>query len=448
MTLLPSGPALSTLPNAFAAACKLSRTEAELFERCRDALVRRFGNQHIWLRIAGPSINLPRVGSTDGFETAEEVASLASGETQVTILAESEIAAELRKVALPLALGLSVVLELRSVLLERQGALDDAAFQLRALRQVARLLSSVHSSEETEQLILDFMAEVFFAWWAALYRARGGDGEYRASAYRALRDRGTPNPIPQIQLDAALPPGSAVSSCEDVAIASLVPEGTELLVPIDAGAERMALMVLGPRISGKAYGRAEHELAGTLSFAAAIALKNAELVEQLHSAATTDQLTGLLNRRAVEERLQAELSRATRHQLRTTVILIDLDNFKAINDTHGHAAGDSTLVEIAGLLRQQVRSLDVVGRLGGDEFLVILPWTSSEEAMIFVQRLQRAMSERAAQLVEPAVKTLSLGIAEAPRHGRTVTSLLAAADAALYKAKRGGRNSAEVADTV
>ncbi|MGH7586054.1 MAG: hypothetical protein ACREMH_07390, partial [Gemmatimonadales bacterium] len=79
MTLLPSGPALSTLPNAFAAACKLSRSEAELFERCRDALVRRFGNQRIWLRIAGPSINLPRVGSTEGFEEAEEVASLASG---------------------------------------------------------------------------------------------------------------------------------------------------------------------------------------------------------------------------------------------------------------------------------------------------------------------------------------------------------------------------------
>jgi diguanylate cyclase (GGDEF)-like protein len=231
-----------------------------------------------------------------------------------------------------------------------------------------------------------------------------------------------------------------------VAIAALVPEGTELLVPIDAGAERMALMVLGPRISGKAYGRAEHELAGTLSFAAAIALKNAELVEQLHSAATTDQLTGLLNRRAIEERLQAELSRATRHQLKTTIILIDLDRFKDINDTLGHAAGDRTLVEIAGLLRQQCRSLDVVGRLGGDEFLVILPWTSSEEAMTFVQRLQGAMAERAAQLREPGVQSLSLGIAEAPRHGRTVSSLLAAADTALYKAKRGGRNAAEVAD--
>ena len=79
----------------------------------------------------------------------------------------------MRAVAMPLALGLSVVLELRSILLERQAALDDAVFQLRALRQVARLLSSVHSIEDTEQLILDFMAEVFFAWWACLYRPEG-----------------------------------------------------------------------------------------------------------------------------------------------------------------------------------------------------------------------------------------------------------------------------------
>ena len=83
------------------------------------------------------------------------------------------IAGDLRGVALPLVMALSVVIELRTILIERQAALDDAGFQLRALRQVARLLSSVHSTEETEQLVLDFMAEVFFAWWACLYRPDG-----------------------------------------------------------------------------------------------------------------------------------------------------------------------------------------------------------------------------------------------------------------------------------
>jgi len=162
--------ALATLPSAFAAACRLSRTEGELFERCRVALVRRFQSELIWLSLVSPSDQMPRVGPQNGFDGAQEVARLSSGETEVLIHADPSAAGQMRAVAMPLALGLSVVLELRSILLERQAALDDAVFQLRALRQVARLLSSVHSIEDTEQLILDFMAEVFFAWWACLYR--------------------------------------------------------------------------------------------------------------------------------------------------------------------------------------------------------------------------------------------------------------------------------------
>ena len=164
-------------------------------------------------------------------------------------------------------------------------------------------------------------------------------------------------------------------------------------MPLDAGAERMAVLVLGSRISDKLYGRAELELAGTLSFAAAIALKNSELVEQLHSAATTDELTGLYNRRALEERLAAEISRSLRHQLHTSVLLLDLDRFKVVNDTMGHAAGDRLLIQIARILRQQCRALDVVGRLGGDEFLVILPMTKPAEAQVFVARVQNSLRE-------------------------------------------------------
>ena len=137
------------------------------------------------------------------------MARLGSGETEVVIHADPAVAGEMRAVAMPLALGLSVVLELRSILLERQAALDDAVFQLRALRQVARLLSSVHSIEDTEQLILDFMAEVFFAWWACLYRPEGE--VYAPKVFRSLNDRLRPAPIDQAALDRALPPGSAAT---------------------------------------------------------------------------------------------------------------------------------------------------------------------------------------------------------------------------------------------
>ena len=105
------------------------------------------------------------------------------------------------------------------------------------------------------------------------------------------------------------------------------------------------------------------------------------------NAATTDELTGLLNRRAMEERLEAETARALRHQLRTSVVLFDIDRFKLVNDSLGHPAGDRMLVLIAELLRAQCRTLDAVGRFGGDEFLVILPMTSPEESMAFVTRL-------------------------------------------------------------
>jgi diguanylate cyclase (GGDEF)-like protein len=437
-------PSLATLPSAFAAACRLSRTDGELFERCRVALVRRFQSERIWFDLVSPAEALPRLGPASGSEDALEIARLASGETEVVISADPVVAGDMRPVAMSLALGLSVVLELRSILLERQAALDDAVFQLRALRQVARLLSSVHSTEETEQLILDFMAEVFFAWWACLYRPEANN--YTPSVFRSLNDRLRPAPIDRAALNEALPPGSAATGADDSRLTDLVGPGAELVVPLDAGPERMAVLVLGSRISDKLYGRAESELAGTLSFAAAIALKNSELVEQLHSAATTDELTGLLNRRALEERLAAEISRSLRHQLHTSVLLLDLDRFKIVNDTMGHAAGDRLLVQVGNVLRRQCRALDVVGRLGGDEFLVILPMTRPVEAQVFVARVQSSLREIEKTNPEFGACTLSMGIAESPHHGTTVSSVLAAADNALYRAKRGGRNTVEVAE--
>jgi diguanylate cyclase (GGDEF)-like protein len=444
MTVSPSTSLLSHLPSAFAAACRSARTDGELFERCRTFLVQRFLSEKIWFVITGPAAPIPRVGPVDGYDQAVQVAKLSTGATEVAVFADPVIAGDLRGVALPLVMALSVVIEMRTILIERQAALDDAGFQLRALRQVARLLSSVHSTEETEQLVLDFMAEVFFAWWACLYRADGT--HYHPKVYRSLNDRRRPAPIERTTLDGKIPAGSAALSAQEVGVAQLVGPGAELVVPLDAGAERMAVLVLGPRISDKPYARAELELAGTLSFAAAIALKNSELVEQLQSAASTDELTGLYNRRALEERLAAEISRSLRHQLNTTALLLDLDFFKKVNDDMGHAAGDRMLVQVAEVLRRECRTLDVCGRLGGDEFLVILPMTKPEEAMVFVSRLQSGLARLEEMHAEFGRCTASFGLAECPRLGTSVTSVLAAADAALYRAKRSGRNAVAIAE--
>ncbi len=444
MDASPTPMALASLPGAFAQACRTATSDTELFERCRDALVQRFGSERIWIQVHSPGATVPLLPPPDWLPGAREVIRLSSGQTQLAILAEPATAAEMGGHATPIALGLSVMLELHGVLRERQGQLDDAVFQLRALRQVARLLSSVHSGEETENLVLDFMAEVFFCWWACLYRPLGE--VYIPKVVRSLRGSMSLAPVPRDQLEHALPNDSPVAPASDAAIARLFPPTTQMVVSLEAGAERLAVLALGPRLHQQEFGPSESDLAGTLAFAAAIALKNAQLVEQLQSAASTDPLTGLSNRRAMEERLAAELSRTHRHQIRTSVVTIDVDRFKTVNDTLGHAAGDRLLVAIAGAIRSQCRSLDAVGRMGGDEFLVLLPMTTAEEAQVFAGRVQRAVSKVHKSHPEFGQPSLSLGIAEAPRHGTTPDAILGAADAALYKAKRSGRDAVQLAE--
>lgn len=441
---LPARPSITDgLTSAFAAACNTARTEVELYERCRMALAQTLGFDAIWLTVSAPS-GSSRVGP-EQLDVAEavELFRTRSGETELALHVLPPVPEGIRSAALPICFGLGVALELRTVLLERQAALDDASFQLRALRQVVRLLSSVHSTAESEHLTVDFMGEVFFASWAALYRVE--ESHYVPHRTRSQNDQVRFEPIGTQALDRALPPGAPVTPPGEVSLTGLLPASTQMVVPLDAGGERLALVLLGPRINGKPYGRPERELCQTVALASAITLKNAELVERLHSAATTDGLTGLLNRRATEERLEAELSRSSRHQVRTCVALIDLDRFKLINDTLGHAAGDRYLVHVGDLLRRHIRALDIAGRLGGDEFLVILPMTSAPEGRVFVERFRAALEAFNQTHPEFGMSTVSIGVAEAPRDGATVAALLAAADAALYRAKGAGRNAVESA---
>lgn len=433
---------LHGLPTAFAEACRLARTEAELFERCRSALVRHFGNDRVWLTVSTGTGEPQRIGPPDLPGAEIEVACFTAGLVQVAVAAEADLAAQLRSVAAPLAFSLTVLVELRGILLERQSSLDDASFQLRALRQVSRLLASAHSVQRTEELVLDFMAEVFQTRWAALYRPKGE--AYAVPQQRSFDGRLVHRSVPRDALDAAVPAGASTPGSSP-ALRGLVDPDAQLVVPMDAGQERVAVLVLGPRADNRAFGRAESELALTVAVASAISLRNAELVEELHSAATTDALTGLMNRRAIEERLREELQRGERHHLITSIVLVDLDRFKAVNDTLGHAAGDRLLRLISQVLRREARALDVVGRLGGDEFIAILPMTTAAEARIFAGRVQASLGELQTVHPEIGVASASFGIAQAPLHGHAPSVLLAAADLALYKAKHAGRNTVEVA---
>jgi diguanylate cyclase (GGDEF)-like protein len=157
---------------------------------------------------------------------------------------------------------------------------------------------------------------------------------------------------------------------------------------------------------------------------------------------TLDPVTGVSNRATVLNQLEAHFELARRHHRALSVILVDLDWFKRVNDTHGHQAGDQALEAFGGLLLRRLRGSDPVGRLGGDEFLAVLPETSAVLALIAAEDLRKALAEQPLGCEDgpPIQLTCSLGVAELKTGDSDSGALLARADAALYGAKAAGRN--------
>lgn len=169
------------------------------------------------------------------------------------------------------------------------------------------------------------------------------------------------------------------------------------------------------------------------------------LVKELKAIAATDALTGIANRRAVTQSLDQRFAHAVRHDSDLAIIAIDLDGFKKLNDTAGHPAGDRVLMQVARVLSANARASDVPGRIGGDEFIAVLPDTDADEAMQAARRIQAdfdlGFADLAGRLGYPDKVTISVGVATRIQAGiSTATDLLAAADRALYRAKDAGRS--------
>jgi diguanylate cyclase (GGDEF)-like protein len=158
--------------------------------------------------------------------------------------------------------------------------------------------------------------------------------------------------------------------------------------------------------------------------------------------AAHDGLTGLLNRRALEEVLSRELKASTRYRASACLILIDVDFFKRVNDLFGHVGGDAVLKSVAAMIQQAVRDTDSVGRYGGEEFGIVLPHTDLDRAAVLAERLRNQIEQHEFDVDGGCVRiTVSMGIAQIQdRTISTVPEWMAAADAALYEAKGGGRN--------
>ena len=185
------------------------------------------------------------------------------------------------------------------------------------------------------------------------------------------------------------------------------------------------------------FDEVEFELAQRFGDAAALALHNAQTRARLEHQALTDSLTGLYNHRHFHDRLRAELTRISRTRDTVAVLMVDLDDFKRVNDVYGHGEGDQVLVSVADLLRTSVRGSDVVSRVGGEEFAIIMPSCGHEHALGLAERIANSLST--AGLTPTGRLTFSGGIAEAPAHAMNPRELAACAETSMMAAKaRGG----------
>jgi diguanylate cyclase (GGDEF)-like protein len=191
-----------------------------------------------------------------------------------------------------------------------------------------------------------------------------------------------------------------------------------------------------------AFGPDEQRVLEAIGAQAAVAIQNARLYEL----ATVDGLTGLYVRRYFDSRLKEEIERAKRFGAPFSVVMCDVDNFKALNDTHGHQVGDRVLREVAQVLRRNMRGVDIAARYGGEEFAFILPRTAIVDAHVVAERIRTDLTEAGVSEGDKILRvTASFGVACYPESGEgDAAAIIARADTALYRAKATGKNRVEL----
>ena len=196
---------------------------------------------------------------------------------------------------------------------------------------------------------------------------------------------------------------------------------------------------------------AEYDLFAYLTGQAAVSIENVDLHEMVRIQAVTDELTGLYNLRHFHDTLDGELERSRRFGTDVGLMLLDIDDFKRVNDTYGHQQGDLVLIEVARVLRELSRDIDEPARYGGEEMAVILPQTDLHGAELLAERMRLAIEDLSIERLDGGghlTVTASFGVASLPECAKDKESLIAEADAALYRAKRGGKNAVRRGDPV
>jgi len=211
-----------------------------------------------------------------------------------------------------------------------------------------------------------------------------------------------------------------------------------ICVPLIAKGEAIGVINITNKKNNKLFNKQDLEFIEALSNQAAIAIDNAKLYEL----ATKDGLTKLYIHRHFRSLLEAEITRASRYNHVVSLLMMDIDNFKHVNDTYGHLVGDRVLKEIAVTIKNTVRNIDVPARYGGEEFTVILPETAAKDATVIAERLRKNIAAIEIPLDDKVVlrTSISIGISEFPSSATDSEELISTADQALYKAKNDGKN--------
>jgi diguanylate cyclase (GGDEF)-like protein len=334
--------------------------------------------------------------------------------------------------------------ELRSYVGELERSRDELRHNLGRLGDT---LSSTHDLGRILGVILDTAIASVRASAGAAYVAQPGRDELVLRAGRGLEARSA---APRLPRGEGVTGGVAVSGeavcgrvgVDGVHLSSLEPSAEALIsVPMRATSGVIGVLNLYDRSDGQPFDDGDLETIRTFAGQAAVALDNVLLHQEAQRLSVTDALTGLGNFRFFQTNLAREIERAARFGRELGLLILDLDRFKDVNDSHGHQVGDSVLIGIADRIRGEVREVDLVSRYGGEEFVVVLPETGRDGAGHIAARICAAVRGAAFRVGDLSLPvTASVGVAVYPGDGDSPATLIRAADDALYVAKAGGRD--------
>ena len=338
------------------------------------------------------------------------------------------------------------------------GALESSRDELR--RGLARLgdtLSSTHDLGRILSVILDTAIGTTRSDAGAILVMQDARDELVLRAGRNLESRGG-GPGLRITVGEGVT-GTVAASGEAMrgAVADLPlpladgePRAEQLIsVPLRTGAGVLGVLNLYDRVDGAPYDDADLETIQSFAGQAAVAIDNVLLHQEAQRLSVTDGLTGLGNYRSFQQNLAREVDRAARFHRPLSLLMLDLDHFKQVNDLYGHQVGDAVLTQVADRIREEVREVDVVARYGGEEFVVVLPETGLDGAQHLADRICERMRDSPLRTSSGDLAiTISIGVAVYPDHGDSPSSLVRAADLALYVAKGEGRDRWHIAEAV